>query len=314
VVTVGRELAAAYAVCARIAREHDENFPVASRLLPRAMRPHVAAVYAFARTADDFADEGARTPAERYRLLDGWSARLEAAARGAPASPVGVPEEEAIFTALAHTIRTCRLPPALFADLLSAFRQDVGQRRYETWADVLDYCRRSANPVGRLVLRIAGHDDPALDRASDALCSALQLVNCWQDLARDWARGRLYVPREVLDACGAAEADLDEQGLTPAWRAALGVVAARTRALFDAGRALGDRVGGRLGWELRLTWLGGCRVLERLEAIDFDVFRTRPALGWRDAPVLLWRWLTWRGTPDAARLGDAPRGCDGRVA
>lgn len=288
------ELAAAYAVAARVARAHDENFPVASRLLPGAMRPHVAAVYAFARTADDFADEGERHPAERYRLIDGWRARLEACATGCPAVRVGVPDEDALFTALGHTIRTCRLPVDLFADLLSAFRQDVETRRYETWADLFDYCRRSANPVGRLVLRIAGYREASLDRLSDAVCTALQLVNFWQDLARDWARGRLYVPRETVEACGAREADLDAGRWTPAWRSALETAAARTRALFREGRGLGDRVGGRLGWELRLTWLGGRRVLERLEAIAFDVFRTRPALGRRDAPVLLWRLVTWR--------------------
>ncbi len=297
---MSRELAAAYAVCARVAREHEENFPVASRLLPRAMRPHVAAVYAFARTADDFADEGEWSATERYRLIDGWHARLRACADGSQPPPVGVPDEDAIFAALGHTIRTCRLPVDLFADLLSAFRQDVETRQYATWADLLDYCRRSANPVGRLVLRIAGHGDPALDDPSDALCSALQLVNFWQDLARDWARGRLYVPRELVEACGAREADLDAQRWTPAWRAALAMAGARTRALLDAGRAIGDRVGGRLGWELRLTWLGGRRVLARLEAIAFDTFRMRPALGWRDAPALLWGLLAWDQSRRAA--------------
>jgi phytoene synthase len=274
-------LRAAYAACARLAREHDENFPVASLLLPRAMRPHVAAVYAFARTADDFADEGTRSPEERLRLLDAWAARLHDEDR------------DDVFLAVHNTIREKRLPISLFEDLLSAFRQDVTVRRYATWADLLDYCRRSANPVGRLVLRIAGHDDLQLDRASDALCTALQLANFWQDLERDWVKGRLYVPRADVDAAGAKESDLDDRRMSPAWRAALAAVAARTRMLFDEGRAVADGVSGRLRWELRLTWLGGVRILDRLERARFDVFHGRPALGPSDAPAILWGALAW---------------------
>lgn len=295
-----RDLERAYAACARLARRHDENFPVASRLLPRVMRPHVAAVYAFARTADDFADEGERPEAERHRLLDGWLTRLRACAdASAPVEP-SASEEDLLFAALGHTIRVCRLPVPLFEDLLSAFRQDVTKRRYETWDEVADYCRRSANPVGRLVLRIAGHEDERLDRSSDALCSALQLANFWQDLARDWARGRLYVPREAYAACGADTADLDRGRITPAWRDALSRAAARTRTLFDAGRAVCDGVSGPLRWELRLTWLGGSRILERLEANGFDAFTRRPTLGWRDAPVVLWGLSSWTRMKRAA--------------
>jgi squalene synthase HpnC len=274
-------LRAAYAACARLAREHYENFPVASLLLPRPMRPHVAAVYAFARTADDFADEGTRSVEERLRLLDDWSNRLH----DEPADDV--------FLAVQNTIREKRLPITLFEDLLSAFRQDVTVRRYATWTDLLDYCRRSANPVGRLVLRIAGHDDIQLDRASDAMCTALQLANFWQDLERDWAKGRLYVPRADVDAAGARESDLDARRMTPAWRAALAAVAARTRTLFDEGRAVADGVSGRLRWELRFTWLGGVRILDRLERARFDVFQDRPSLGPSDAPAILWGAVAW---------------------
>jgi squalene synthase HpnC len=297
---VPENLTRAYATCARLAREHDENFPVASRLLPPRMRPHVAAVYAFARTADDFADEGDRPEAVRHRLLDGWLARLRQSVERDIHPGAEAPDEDLIFAAVGHTIRACRLPVPLFEDLLSAFRQDITTHRYETWDEVLDYCRRSANPVGRLVLRIAGYDEAALDRSSDALCSALQLANFWQDLARDWAKGRLYVPREALRVAGADEADLDRGVISPPWRLALAGAVARTRALFDAGRAVCDDVPGRLGWELRLTWLGGTRILERLEARGFDAFAHRPALGVRDAPVLVWRLVTWKGARRAA--------------
>jgi squalene synthase HpnC len=286
-------LASAYAACARLAREHYENFPVASLLLPAALRPHVAAVYAFARTADDFADEGTRTVEERLRLLDWWGSMLYGQPwRDGAAGAIREPPLQ--FLALHNTIHEKRLPLSLFDDLLSAFRQDVTVRRYAAWSDLLDYCRRSANPVGRLVLRIAGHDDPALDRQSDAFCTALQLANFWQDLERDWDKGRLYVPRADLEAAGASESDLDARRITPAWRAALAAVAARTRALFDEGRGVADGVSGRLRWELRLTWLGGVRILDRLERDGFDVFRRRPSLGPADAPVIVWRALAWR--------------------
>ena len=279
---------AAYAECGRMARAHYENFPVASWLLPAAMRPHVAALYAFARTADDFADEGHRPAAERLRLIDDWERRLHACVETDNHDPA-----DQIFLAVGKTIRTCNLPVKLFEDLLSAFRQDITTHRYQTWDDVLDYCRRSANPVGRLVLRIAGYDDARLDRSSDALCTALQLTNFWQDLAVDWRRGRLYVPLAERDAAGAADADLDAARMTPEWQAALTSAAARTRELFERGRAVCDGVDGRLRYELRLTWLGAVRVLDRLEACGFDVFHRRPSLGPADAPRLAWGLIKW---------------------
>jgi len=289
----------AYAACERIARRHYENFPVASLLLPAAMRPHIAAIYAFARAADDFADEGSREPAERLTLLDDWGTRLRAsgdavaADRSSPESRAPSPEPDAVFLALGHTIRACALPVGLFEDLLSAFRQDVVTKRYESWADVMDYCRRSANPVGRLVLRVAGHEDGRLDAASDAVCTALQLTNFWQDLERDWQRGRLYVPRDERERFGAREVDLDARAISPAWRAVLSEMTTRTRHLFDDGRAVCDGVGGRLRYELRLTWLGGTRILDRLEHRGFDVFTARPALSPSDVPSLLWGAVAW---------------------
>jgi len=283
---------ASYAVCLRLAREHYENFPVASRLVPAPVRPHIAAVYAFARIADDFADEGERSDAARLALLDDWRARLVAAVEG---RVVGDGSDAAhIFTALGETMRTCDLPPALFEDLLSAFRQDVMVTRYETWEDLIDYCRRSANPVGRLVLRISGYRDAELDARSDDVCTALQLTNFWQDVARDWDKRRVYVPQAIVRAAGADEADLERRRVTDAWRAALSDVAGRTRRLFLRGRSVTDGVRGRLAWELRATWLGGTRILDRTEAAGFDVFDHRPTLGWVDALPIGWRMLTWR--------------------
>jgi hydroxysqualene synthase len=289
---VPRELRAAYAECERLAREHYENFPVASRLLPRRMRPHVAAVYAFARTADDFADEGDRPAEDRLALLDSWRERLWACAAGR--TPAAGDPFAGLFVALGHTIAACRLPAQPFEDLLSAFAQDVTRRRYDTWPEVLDYCRRSANPVGRLVLLIGGYRDAALHTASDALCTALQLANFWQDFAIDWARGRLYVPREEWLAAGADEWALDPAALSPAWRRALEGASARTRALFAEGRPVCDGVRGRLRYELRLTWLGGTTILDRLAAHGYDPYHHRPTLGAADVPRLLWRTITWR--------------------
>jgi squalene synthase HpnC len=275
----------AYATCLRIAHEHYENFPVASRLVPRDLRPHVAAIYAFAREADDIADEPGRSQEERIALLDERAAMLRA------------PAQTPIFAALADTRARFDLPLELFDDLLSAFRQDVHQTRYASWNDVFDYCRRSANPVGRLVLRLAGAESHDADRWSDAVCTALQLTNFWQDLAIDWRRGRLYVPEEVWRAAGADPSHLDRGALTPEWRRALAVCAQVTRELFDRGRPVCDVLTGRLRYELRATWLGGSRILQRLEASDFDAFRHRPALGAADAIVIAWKALTWRATP-----------------
>jgi squalene synthase HpnC len=290
---VNARLREAYARCEQLARDHYENFPVASRLVPARMRPHIAAIYAFARTADDFADEPGMTDDERLRLLDEWAFLLEADATALAEAPPPLQEAPAIFTALHDTIARCGLPVDLFDDLLSAFRQDVTKHRYQTWNEVLDYCRRSANPVGRLVLRVAGYHDPALDRASDALCTALQLTNFWQDLDRDWRNGRLYVPLDDRDRAAAREEDLTERRMTPEWRVVLTGLAQRTRQLFDAGRPVCDGVAGRLRWELRLTWLGGRRILDKLERAGFDVFTDRPTLGAADVPGLLWNAATW---------------------
>ena len=269
------------------------------------MRPHVAAVYAFARVADDIADEGSAPAAERQKALRLWQDRVHRAA-GENAGTAGNREnidgagrvadvrDEMIALALGHSIRTLDLPLALFDDLLSAFDQDTMTTRYDSWEDVLDYCRRSANPVGRLVLRIAGYRDDHLDRSSDALCTALQLTNFWQDFGRDWRAGRLYVPREEQIACGAREFELGRGPISPAWSLALARSVALTRELFEAGRHVCDAVTGRLRLELRFTWLGGARILERVDQSRGRLLEQRPALGAGDIPLLLWRAARWR--------------------
>ena len=283
-------LAAAYAACEQLARAHYENFPVASYLLPARMRPHVAAIYAFARIADDMADEGTRPAGDRLADLDRWGARLDAALE----ADAGDREPNAfVLTAVRHSIEMHGLPRELFHDLLSAFRQDVTVRRYATWESLLDYCRRSANPIGRLVLRLAGAQSASADAASDAVCTALQLTNFWQDLEIDWMKGRLYVPQSIWEPAGASEADLASRRLTLEWRAALEDAARRTRTLFVEGRAVCDAVRGRLRYELRATWLGGTRILDKLEAAGFDIFANRPTLTRADVPSILWHALKW---------------------
>jgi squalene synthase HpnC len=277
--------------CESLARAHYENFPVASRLLPRSMRPHVAAVYTFARIADDIADEGSIAPEVRLASLDAWEQRLIAVTAGQP-DPGG--PHPLVFEAVRDTVRACDLPIVLFTDLVSAFKQDVTVPRYSTWASLLDYCARSANPVGRLVLRIAGYQEASLDAASDDVCTALQLTNFWQDLHLDWEKGRLYVPADITSTFSAEERDLAAQRLTPEWRVTLEECARRTRALFASGRPVCDGVRGRLMWELRATWLGGSRILDKLESVHYDVFVHRPALRMPDGAVIAWRALTWR--------------------
>ena len=299
---------AAYRHCQLLASEHYENFPVASHLLPARMRPHIAAIYAFARAADDFADEPGMPDDERLRLLDEWGVRLERAGTVGKAQPPD--EADQIFLALSHTIQECGLPIALFHDLLDAFRQDVRQKRYASWDDLMHYCRRSANPVGRLLLRVAGYASPSLDAQSDAVCTALQLTNFWQDLERDARIGRVYVPEVDLTRSGARIADLMAGRMTREWRAVMQEVVRRTRALFAEGRPVCDAVGGRLRWELRLTWLGGSRILDRLERSGYDVFRHRPSLGAADAPCLIWQAMTWRQAVTSKPLGPTARDGD----
>ncbi len=276
----------AYAYCEAVARAHYENFPIASLAVPRRLRSHVCAIYAFARAADDFADEAAHD-GRRLELLGRWEAHLDRCLEGRADHPV--------FLALGETIAAFDLPPALFRDLLDAFRQDCRVRRYATWGELLDYCRRSANPVGRLVLRLFGLADEETGRLSDAVCTGLQLTNFWQDVAVDLRSDRIYLPADDRRRFGVTEEDLRSGRLHEGLRALLLEMIARTRRRFEEGRPLLARLTGRLGLEIRLTWLGGNRILDRIEARGCDVFRARPALTLADktvlgAKALLGRW------------------------
>jgi len=272
--------AEARAQCLRLARGHYENFPVASWLLPRRLRPAVAALYAFARTADDWADEGDLPEAERLRRLDDWGRRLHALERGGDTS-------EPVLAALAWAVRRHALPWAPLHDLLSAFRQDVTRRRYDTWAELQDYCRRSANPVGRLLLHLYKCAGPRELALSDDICTALQLVNFLQDLASDYhERGRIYLPREELDRFGVTEAHFRERRNDAAMRALLRFQIHRARSLLCRGAPLVHCLPRRAGLELRAIVAGGLQVLRRLERTPHPF--ARPRLGWRDAPALAW--------------------------
>jgi len=285
----------AYVTCLRLAQSHYENFPVASRLLARKLRLHLAAVYAFARVADDFADEGNFSPIERLDRLDHWRERLaKVGDEDSSSSAVVVhPDEDDIFIALSDTIRRHQLPVALFDDLLSAFCQDVTVTRYRTWNELLDYCRRSANPIGRLVLHLSGFRSERLARQSDAICSALQVTNFLQDFGRDWRSGRLYLPIEIQEQFGARTSDLETGVMSAEWRAVFESCSNRTRDLYVSGRPICDEVTGRLRFQLRLTWLGGVEILDRVSEKQYDPFEQRPTLGFADVLPLIWQTVVW---------------------
>ena len=267
----------AYAFCERIARSHYENFPVGSILVPARLRKHFYAIYAFARVADDFADEGyerGHSESERLEMLDWWLELLHQT----PADHVGHP----IFVALAATRREFHLPIELFEDLLSAFKQDVTVRRYETFAQLLDYCRRSANPIGRLILLLFGQRDERRHQQSDDICTALQLANHWQDVGVDLDKDRVYIPVEDLARFGLTVDDLNSRRADGRFTALMEFEVARARELFACGKPLCTSVTGRLGLELRVVWLGGVRILERIQQKAFDVFEHRPVITTRD--------------------------------
>ncbi len=283
-----RSLEEAQASCLRLARSHYENFPVASWLLPKELRAPVAAVYAFARTADDFADEpSAGGPQERLALLADWRARLRAAIRGEHG---GHP----VFWALSDVIARFDLPADPFERLITAFERDVAVHRFPSFDDVLDYCRHSADPVGELVLRLFRRWTPERGRLSDAVCTALQLANFWQDVTVDAAKDRIYAPLEDLKTLGVSEGDYLKGPFTEAHRELMAFQVDRTWGLFRAGRALCDDGPLALRAWLRAVWLGGTGILGKIEGRAWNVWSGRPALKAVDCLRALPRFIFWK--------------------
>jgi squalene synthase HpnC len=270
--------------------DHYENFPVASLLCPARLRPAVAAIYWFARTADDIADEGEATSDQRLADLADYRTQLDAALAGS--APSG--RWPAVFGPLARTIAAFALPPGLLLDLLSAFEQDVVKHDYTDRADLLDYCRRSANPVGRLLLHLYGVQDDASRVQSDAICTALQLINFWQDLSIDTARGRLYVPQSDRARRGVSSQALFDRIDNAASRSLVADLVDWSRSLMHCGAALVHTIPGRGGWELRLVVQGGLRILDKIERMEFASIAVRPRLRWFDTPLVLWRAICMR--------------------
>lgn len=267
--------------------DHYENFPVASILMPRRLRPAVEAIYAFARSADDIADEGDATPEQRLAGLTAYEealGRIERAEGGL----------DPMFERLAGAIEHHQLPMRPFYDLLSAFKQDVEVTRYQDYATLLDYCARSANPVGLLMLHLYGAADEENIRHSDAICSALQIINFLQDVAIDEHKERIYLPMEDLMRYALSPAHLARPDNRAKWRAMMKFQVDRARALMLEGAPLACRLKGRIGLELRMVVQGGLRILEAIEEVEYDVFLRRPKLEKRDWFKVLWRALRMR--------------------
>lgn len=284
----------------RPASEHYENFPVASWLCPPALRAPIGAIYWFARTADDIADEGAATAQQRLDDLGQYRADLLRAARGQSTSK----RWPDVFEPLTRMIARFELPPALLTDLLDAFEQDVRHTaaayRYRDDTELHAYCRLSANPVGRLLLHLYGIDDAASLARSDQICTALQLINFWQDLGRDIARGRWYPSIEQMTRHGVTDAVLQADRPDAAASRMVADYTASARALMLQGAPLAHRIRGRAGWELRLVVQGGLRIADKIVALNHATWRARPRLGKADIPLLLWRAL--RATPEPTPL------------
>ena len=265
--------------------DHYENFPVASFLCPPRFRPAIYAIYWFARTADDLADEGDVPPATRLADLAAYRADLSACAQGQPTSP----RWATVFDLLQPVIKQFALPEDLLADLLSAFEQDVTKTRYTSQAELLEYCRRSANPVGRLLLHLYGVHDAMSLQQSDCICTALQLVNLWQDLSQDIPRGRIYLPTEDWASHGVVEAQLLSQQINPATTALVTASVRWAVTLMQQGAPLVKKVPGRAGLELRLVVQGGLRIAEKIKQLGFASLKTRPKLKSWDVALMVLR-------------------------
>ncbi len=272
----------AYTACAQQVRSHYENFPVASLLLPRRLRRPITAIYAFARSADDIADEGDLTDTTRLALLDNYRRCLDDIQRGV--SPAAM-----LFVALADTIRTHALPLEPFYDLLAAFRQDVTKKRYADFSEVLDYCRLSANPVGRLLLRLFRHDSSANIELADDVCTGLQLTNFLQDVHADFSRGRIYLAQDALRDHGVTENHLRLRRHDSAWQSLMAQEIERARAYLLRGSRLGVHLPGRMGLEIRLTIIGGLTILNKLRVNNISGFIGETRLTPWDWITILWR-------------------------
>ncbi len=270
--------------------DHYENFPVASVLCPPRLRPAVVAIYHFARTADDLADEGTAQPAERLANLAAYRRDLQAVLSAQATSP----RWQSVFAALAHSVRQYHLPAPPLHALLDAFEQDVHNPRYDDRLSLLDYCARSANPIGRLLLHLYGIADRTALLQADAICTALQLINFWQDLSVDGPRGRLYVPQADLVRHGVSAQALRRCEDNPQTRRLVTDLCAWARGLMLQGAPLALQVPGRAGWELRLVVQGGLRILEKIARMNHAVLLQRPTLPAFDGPLLLWRASTMR--------------------
>ena len=253
-----------------LAETHYENFPVASFLLAKEFRKPIRLVYAFARVADDIADEGNKSKETRLRGLDDWEGELKEALGGKKSSP--------FFQELAEIIARYSIPPSLFFNLIEAFRLDAGGKEYPTFGDLLFYCSHSANPVGRILLHIFKCVDNETCRLSDAICTALQLTNFWQDLSVDIKRNRVYIPRDDFERFGVTAADLEQGRGTDAVRRLLKFQVERTKGFFLDGRPLLRSIDKRFAFELRLTYYGGMSILGKVESLDGKILDYRPVL------------------------------------
>lgn len=277
---------AAFRTCEEIAFWHYENFPVASLFIPKEKRKYIAAIYAFARTADDFADEEGYADHERLARLAEMEEKLREAGNGRARDP--------IFVALGETIRRFQIPSHYFERLLTAFRMDVERKRHATWEDLLYYCDHSANPIGRLVLHLFEYRDESLMRRSDAICSGLQLANFWQDLSIDIRKGRIYLPLEDMRKFQLSEEEILQSRMSDNLCRLLEYEVERTSKLFEEGRPLLTSVGHDLRFQLKLTWLGGMRILKKIRRSNFDVLKHRPTLSFQDKFMLAINAITMK--------------------
>lgn len=266
---------------------HYENFPVGSIFLPARLRAPIRAIYAFARSADDFADEGNDAAEIRLAKLAEYHAHLRALERGETV-------EHPVFKALAPHIKQFNLPYPLFHDLLSAFEQDCTKTRYAHFGEVMDYCKRSANPIGRLLLKLYGDEDEKHQAWSDGICSALQLINFLQDVAVDWQKNRIYLPQDDMTKFGISERQIAEGRCDALWQQFMKGQIERARRMLQAGAPLGLALKGRIGFEMRMIILGGERILMQLHESRGDMFNQRPNLGWKDWLNMFWRAIYTR--------------------